>query len=267
MQATMLTATTQSKPPTTTDLPLFHPEFADLWAGIEAAPVDAAPILVAADWLTENDYRALATAFAAVGPDGVKVGPNTIRLRARQMRAGVKWCSDATNAKGRPAKGMAYYFPTVRRALDYVAGLVAARMVTEERKAAERQQVAEAKANWVNPFKVGQLLYNSWGYDETHYDFAEIVAVGARSVTVRRIGSRLVEDRGFVGRYIAPVAGAYLEPRGDAPAGSYRDRNSGDARTVIVKFRTNSRGELATYLPGWSLVEERERFYDTSGTR
>ncbi len=44
-----------------------------------------------------------------------------------------------------------------------------------------------AKANMINPFKVGEIYYDSWGYEQTNIDFYQIVEVKPKSVVIRRI--------------------------------------------------------------------------------
>lgn len=38
--------------------------------------------------------------------------------------------------------------------------------------------------------KVGTILMNSWGYDQTNWDFYQVVKVGSKSITIRQIDSK-----------------------------------------------------------------------------
>jgi hypothetical protein len=40
--------------------------------------------------------------------------------------------------------------------------------------------------------KVGDVLYTSWGYDQTNIDFYEVMAVKGQSCTIAKIGQRVV---------------------------------------------------------------------------
>lgn len=71
---------------------------------------------------------------------------------------------------------------------------------SEERKKAK----AEARKNMVNPFKVGDVLYDSWGYDQTNIDFYQVVAVGPKSVKIREIGQVVTKEAGYLCEYVAP---------------------------------------------------------------
>lgn len=52
-----------------------------------------------------------------------------------------------------------------------------------DRKAKARAE----KAAWTNPLKVGDILYTSWGYDQTNIDFYVVTKVSGRKTTVAKI--------------------------------------------------------------------------------
>jgi len=61
--------------------------------------------------------------------------------------------------------------------------------------------------------KVGDILYASWGYDQTNIDFYEVVAVSGSSATIRRIAER-VFSRSQYEDAVVPVPGAFIgEPK------------------------------------------------------
>lgn len=53
-----------------------------------------------------------------------------------------------------------------------------------------KRQLAAA---FQNPYKVGDILYSSWGYDQTNREFFQVVKVGPRSLTLREIQQRRSE--------------------------------------------------------------------------
>jgi len=116
------------------------------------------------------------------------------------------------------------------------------------------QTVADrlARQDFVNPYHVGELLYNSWGYDETHIDFAQIVKVGPRSVTVRRIAARTVRTVGWCHTVVAPDRDHFLSEH--------------KPKTLTVQVK-GWQDKVSHYLPGWSPCGDREEFHDTSGSR
>jgi len=56
--------------------------------------------------------------------------------------------------------------------------------------------------------KVGDILYSSWGYDQTNIDFYEIVRVTGSMVVVRKLEKRVVRSSGSTD-YVVPVPGQY----------------------------------------------------------
>lgn len=81
-----------------------------------------------------------------------------------------------------------------------------------QRRAERKQAEADARASFVNPHKVGDLLVNTWGYDCTIVDFYQVVKVGPRSVTLRKIGGRTVGTYQTGGRVVAQAGEFIGEP-------------------------------------------------------
>lgn len=75
----------------------------------------------------------------------------------------------------------------------------------EERKA-ERKKALE-----VNPFQVGQVIYDSWGYEQTNIDFYQVIEVKNKSVVLREIKGRMVPSEGYssMAGLIAPVENSF----------------------------------------------------------
>lgn len=68
----------------------------------------------------------------------------------------------------------------------------------------------KAKRSAPHELKVGDILVNSWGYDQTNVDFFEVVElVGKASVKIRPIGAKTVEATGPFSSDVKPVPGSY----------------------------------------------------------
>lgn len=91
-------------------------------------------------------------------------------------------------------------------------------MMTTEAKAARRamkKAVREAVLAKGNPFKVGQLFVNSWGYEQTNVDYYEAIKVGPRSVTLRPIASHPVPCTEYshgMAQRVGPSPGEFTGP-------------------------------------------------------
>jgi hypothetical protein len=42
--------------------------------------------------------------------------------------------------------------------------------------------------------KVGDILYSSWGYDQTNIDFYQVVEVGDKTVKIRKVQQKVVSE-------------------------------------------------------------------------
>jgi hypothetical protein len=65
-------------------------------------------------------------------------------------------------------------------------------------KAMEEQRKAlKKKALEVNPFQVGQLMYDSWGYEQTNIDFYQVIEVKNKSVVIQPIQGKMIPSQGY----------------------------------------------------------------------
>ncbi len=80
-------------------------------------------------------------------------------------------------------------------------------MLTEERKRLK----AEARARFVMPYKVDDILHHSWGYEQTNCDFYQVVEVKNKSVVLKKIKSKTVPgSEGFMSDSRLPEKGAFI---------------------------------------------------------
>ncbi len=80
-----------------------------------------------------------------------------------------------------------------------------------------QKAISEAKVtsrvtrnSFVHTLKVGDILRNSWGYDQTNVDFFQVVeTVGQKSVQIRQIGGHYTESGCMSGSTVA-VADSFI---------------------------------------------------------
>lgn len=60
------------------------------------------------------------------------------------------------------------------------------------------------KASWANPLKPGDILYTSWGYDQTNVEFYAVTRVSGKRVWIREIAATYTET-GFMSGRTKPV--------------------------------------------------------------
>jgi hypothetical protein len=68
-----------------------------------------------------------------------------------------------------------------------------------ERKA----NLQEARNNFTNPYTLGQILYNTWGYEQTNVDFYQVIKVDRKSITVRALSQDRTETGFMQGKTVA----------------------------------------------------------------
>ena len=91
---------------------------------------------------------------------------------------------------------------------DLIANKVARAKFKAERAAAKKAQLEEI----AEAIKVGTILVNSWGYDQTNVDAYEVIAKPSpKTVVIREIALRTVKDsEGHMSDTVMPVAGAFI---------------------------------------------------------
>lgn len=92
---------------------------------------------------------------------------------------------------GRPEFHHSYRNDEHRR--RHVADFFASVRAAQQRKAGRQAE----RAAWANPLKVGDILYTSWGYDQTNVEFFAVTRVSGRRVWVRQIAADY-EESGFM---------------------------------------------------------------------
>jgi hypothetical protein len=95
---------------------------------------------------------------------------------------------------------------------------------------------------WVKP-KVGDILYSSWGYDQTNIEFFKVVKVSEFSVWIQEIGKKVVEVTGWAHQNVVPV---------DSPEYQVRNWNNekddwDNVNTFITKTHPIQRKKIQAY--------------------
>jgi hypothetical protein len=108
----------------------------------------------------------------------------------------------------------------------------------------ENQKICkkEAQKNLVNPFKVGSLFYDSWGYDQTNIDFFQVVEVKPKSVVLRKIGQIQTEVAGFMCEYVVAYVDHFIGEPFTRPL-----KVSRDGKSIGVNAEMSRRGLLFEY--------------------
>lgn len=82
-----------------------------------------------------------------------------------------------------------YYFATDLRRQEWITKRMEDIKANLSAKDEAKNKRKDARENYVNTFKIGEVYYDSWGYDQTNIDFYMITEVKEKSVMVQRIGA------------------------------------------------------------------------------
>lgn len=97
---------------------------------------------------------------------------------------------------------------------------------------------------------VGDILYSSWGYDQTNIDFYEVVRRTEKSVWLRKRGKRLVKNVGWAMDQVAPGG-----PLPEAKVFRRKAKTSGRFGIYV---------SLTSYSGAWPWDKDRESVLETS---
>lgn len=117
------------------------------------------------------------------------------------------------NPKHMPKRIWGYKFKSVELMNDYINKFNMAQLIKEQQKEQEKIKRAQLKKDLINPFKVGDLLYYSWGYDQTNIDFWQVVKVTAKTIDVSRLNQKIIEYTGFMSETVEPIKDSFCGNR------------------------------------------------------
>lgn len=111
---------------------------------------------------------------------------------------------------GRSSKSTHYYSYRTEVLRDAaIDEVIRAERIAIETRKQHQEKMAGARASFTNPYKVGDVFSNSWGYDQTNVDFYEVVSITESTVTIREIGQHS-EETGFMCGKCQPIRGKYI---------------------------------------------------------
>lgn len=127
-----------------------------------------------------------------------------------------------------------YYFRSAERREEYRNDFINKYEAAAAEKVARKSKKSEAQKNMVNPFKVGDLFYASWGYEQTNINFFQIVGVGPKSVTIQEIAQELVRECAFMSEYVKPAKDSFI---GEPSTVNLRVQSWGEKNVVYIPHR------------------------------
>lgn len=102
-----------------------------------------------------------------------------------------------------------YTFPTIKRRDEYVAEWLQSQQRQHEQNKIAAAKLAEFKKTFKNPYSIGDILYNSWGWEQTNIDFYQVIELKSRALIVREINQDRVYSHSMAGD-TSPVPDAFV---------------------------------------------------------
>lgn len=155
-----------------------------------------------------NEIKSSAAGIKSVKFNGYKVDMFTNRSEKPAARLS-KLLTSGKN-KGQYKALEAYYFASEERRIEWIGEKMNRAKTREAAKADEKKALLSARENMVIPHKVGDVLYDSWGYDQTNVDFYQVIEVKAKSIVMQRIEGTFVDGTaGHDSCNVKPVLNAF----------------------------------------------------------
>jgi len=123
----------------------------------------------------------------------------------------VGYCTKKVSKARFPKPLFNYRFRNAERMAEFCKEWIERVEININTEKARKEQKKIAQQNMSHNYKVGQVLYNSWGYDQTNINFYQIVGVKEKSIILREIASSYVAgSEGFMSARVKPVENAFI---------------------------------------------------------
>ena len=108
--------------------------------------------------------------------------------------------------KGKSTKKAWFYrFKTVEQREEYIK-----EWFTGLEKDAEARKKSMADREKPCELKVGDILNDTWGYEQTNQDFYQVVEVRGQYVVIQEVRSEIVRGAGFMAEYVKPIKDSFI---------------------------------------------------------
>lgn len=74
-----------------------------------------------------------------------------------------------------------------------------------------KEDQAKARKDYQHDYKVDDILYTSWGYDQTNVDFYQVVEVKGAIIVIRKVSERVVGESSS-SEQVVPVENKFIGP-------------------------------------------------------
>jgi len=120
-------------------------------------------------------------------------------------------------AKYSPYKTLYNYgFYSYEKALDYAKKTEKEMMDRIKDRQERKQKIALENKNVKASdfYQIGDIIVNSWGYDQTNVDFYQVVAMTNKTIKIKEICDKMVENSGYdngMACHTRPIKDAFVQ--------------------------------------------------------
>lgn len=107
-----------------------------------------------------------------------------------------------------------YVYKTEEEALNVLNKTYSSIVSNVEKKNQQKEERRKANASIKASdfYKVGDIVCNSWGYEQTNVDFYQVVEVKNKTIVVKEIAQRMVEgSESFMSCNVMPEIGEFID--------------------------------------------------------
>lgn len=107
-----------------------------------------------------------------------------------------------------------YRFRTKERMIEFIEKFISDKLEVLKWKEEKKEATKKAKEEMNHSFEVGQILYDSWGWEQTNIDFYQVIEVKPKSLVVNRISKSHAKNQesGYssMSSFVVPNKGSFI---------------------------------------------------------
>lgn len=165
----------------------------------------------------------------------IKIENNRIELSVNNKNQPVARLYKVLTAgknKGEKKLVEGFYFQNEETRSAYVANIVTKLNERAAEKAKQEEIKKELSAKFEHPYKVGDVVYASWGYEQTNIDFYQITELKGKTATLRSIAGEMVKHTSHDSGRVKPSVNEFTD----------------ETLKKIIQLRVDSKNEACFYI-------------------
>jgi len=114
-------------------------------------------------------------------------------------------------SKARFKKPEFYYrFRSYENMIEYLESFVLNLEKIQERRENAKNMKKKATSEFSHQFVVGQILYESWGYEQTNIKYYQIIGFKGRSAILQKIQKKIVQETSWASAMVEPCKNCFI---------------------------------------------------------